>query len=276
MKMDALLLVAKAAGTLLGIYALVILLIFVFQDSLQYLPDEKAYTQEQVGVRSFEEFPVTTKDGLPIKGWYAQGDADKPVIVVFHGNASTYQWRAPDFEKINAYGYGVLLVGYRGYGGNPGKPSEAAFYDDAEVYLKRLKEVAKIADDRVVLYGESLGTGVAVEMGVRHPKFRAMILENPFTNMVDLAKYHYPFIPFAEHLVRNKYDNIAKIGTIKRPKLFLIGEADTIIPPKFGYRLFDAAVPSKKLKTYVDVGHVDVRLRGGLGDIRAYLSIFNN
>jgi len=261
----------------LGIYILMVVLVYAFQDRLQYYPDPRAYTLKEVGAKDYVDFPVTAPDGLPLKGWYAPRQGKKPVLVVFHGNASTYHWRAADFEKINAYGYGVLLVGYRGYGGNPGKPSEKDFYDDGQAYLQALKKSESLYDRDLVLYGESLGTGVAIEMARRFPKIRAIILENPYTSMVALARHHYPFMPFANRFVKNRYDNIAKITELGRiPKLFLIAGADTIVPPAFGEALFQAAALPKKLKTYENAGHIDIRQQGGLEDTRAFLGQFEN
>lgn len=265
----------KYAGVMLGIYALLIVLMYVFQERFLFMPDQKYYAQSDVGVNSYAEITVTTADSLTLKGWYTAAQPNMPTVLFFHGNASTWQWRARDFEFLAAKGYGVLMAGYRGYGGNAGTPSEAGFYKDAEAYLGYLA-TQNVKPENIVLYGESLGTGVAVEMAHRHKHIRALVLEVPFSSIAETAAIHYPFVPFMDRIVRNRFDSIYKIGTVTAPKLFLLAGFDRVIPPAEGKRLFEYAPAPKTLKTFDNAGHNDIRAMGGLVTVDAWLTTLNN
>ena len=255
----------KLIAWALGCYAGLLALIFVMQGRLLFMPDTKSYTQEQVGALGYLDITTTTADGLTLHGWYAAPQGDKPTIILFHGNASTWQWRAPDFRPLVADGYGVLLAGYRGYGGNPGMPSEKGLYEDAEAWLK-IPQSRKI-----VLYGESLGTGVAVEMATRHPGISGLILEVPYSSIAEVASFHYPFVLFIDVLLKNKFNSLEKIDRVKTPKLFLLAGEDRVIPQRFGLRLFEKAAEPKKLNIYPAAGHADIRHIGGIDDVKAFL-----
>lgn len=261
----------KYVGVMLGIYVVLVTLMYVFQERFLFHPDAKYYSQTQVGVSAYTEITVTTADNLNLKGWYAAAQPDMPTILFFHGNASTWQWRAQDFVPLVKKGYGVLLAGYRGYGGNAGKPSEAGFYNDAEAYLGYLA-TQNVKPEETVLYGESLGTGVAVEMAYRYKNIRALVLEVPFASIAETAAIHYPFVPFMDRIVKNKFENIYKIGAVTTPKLFLLAGFDRVIPPAEGKRLFEYAPTPKTLKTFDNAGHNDIRAMGGLVTVDAWLT----
>ncbi len=249
-------------------YVLVMALMFALQNRLLFMPDRRVYSQDHVGVKGFDDIDVVTADGLPLRGWYAKARNGKPTVVMFHGNASTWAFRAPDFAALAAEGYGVLLAGYRGYGGNPGSPSEDGFYMDAEAYLK----ASGVPLENIVLYGESLGTGVAVEMAVRHPAIKAMVLEAPYATIAEVASFHFPFIAFMKMLLTERFESITKIEKAPMPKLFLLAGRDRVVPEKFGKKLFDAAAEPKTLKRYPWATHMDIRARGGMDDVTAFLA----
>ncbi len=158
-------------------------------------------------------------------------------------------------------GYGVLLVEYRGYGGNPGSPSEAGFYADGEAAFEYLRRQG-ITGDRLVLYGESLGSAVAIELAATQ-KIAALVLKSPFTSIASVARYHYPLVP-AGLLVWDRFNSLARIGRVAAPILFLQGGDDRVVPPRFGQALFDAA-PEPKQRWFVpDAGHEDLARFGAL------------
>ncbi|MGZ8996730.1 MAG: alpha/beta hydrolase, partial [Rhodospirillales bacterium] len=157
---------------------------------------------------------------------------------------------------LNA-GLGVLLVGYRGYGGNPGHPSEEGFYEDARA-AARFIEAEGIPPDRVVLYGESLGSAVAIhlaaEQAARERPYAAVIGEGAPSSVADVAAKRYPFAP-VRTLIKDRFDSQAKVGGINAPLLLLHGEDDTVVPQRFGRALYDAASEPKQVRWIDGAGH---------------------
>lgn len=253
------------------IYVMLVGAMIVFQRSLIYIPDKTNYSQVDVGVSAYTNIDVTTADGLKLHGWYSAPQPGKATIIMFHGNAGSFQWRAPDFLPAIKQGYGVMLAEYRGYGGNPGSPSEAGLYSDAEAFLKYAEGDLKLPANKIVLYGESLGTGVAADMAAKHPELGGLVLESPYTTIPAIASFHYPFIPFASVLVRDKYDTESKIEKIKIPTLVFVGDADVIVPPTMGPALFARLSGRKALKVYPGVGHLTLRHDGAMPDLLDFL-----
>ncbi|MBU6235766.1 MAG: alpha/beta hydrolase [Alphaproteobacteria bacterium] len=263
--------VLKWGGMLLGVYAFLIALMYVLQAQMLFRPDTNDYSQAQVGITGFTDVSVTTSDNLKLKGWYAAAQVGKPTILFFQGNASSYQWRAPDFMALVKKGYGVLLAGYRGYGGNKGTPSEEGLYRDAEAYLEFLK-AQNIPENQIVLYGESLGTGVAIELAYRHRNIMALLLEAPYASIAATAAQIYPFVPFMEKLVTNRFDSIYKIGALTMPKFFMLAGEDRIIPNKDSLFLYQNAPQPKAIKVYKRAGHNDMRSMGAMDDAATFLA----
>ena len=147
---------------------------------------------------------------------------ERPVIVYFHGNGGHIGYRADRVERFAREGYGVLMLEYRGYGGNPGMPSEAGLFEDAAAAL-RFVAAQGVPGHRLVLYGESLGTGIAVQAATTR-EVGAVVLESPYTSIAAAAQFHYPFIP-AAWLVSDRYDSLSRIGQVRAPILMLHGDA---------------------------------------------------
>ena len=152
-------------------------------------------------------------------------------------------------------GYGVLMVGYRGFG-NSGSPSEQGLYDDGRAALQALRDRG-VRDAGMVLYGESLGTGVATRMAVETPDAAALILESPFTSVPAVGADRYPLVP-VNWLIHDRFDSLARIADIHLPLLLLHGEDDTVVPVKFGRQLFAAANEPKQAVFVPHAGHNDV------------------
>lgn len=167
-------------------YAALVAGLFFFQRQLLYLPDRthpELVGLEQLGVR---EVTLSTEDGLSLLSWYLPPRHGRPVIAYFHGNGGHVGYRAQRLLRFAREGYGVLMPEYRGYGGNPGTPNETGFYADGRAALGFL-ERETVAPTRLVLYGESLGSGVAVELAVQH-EIAGLILEAPFTSVAEVAQ----------------------------------------------------------------------------------------
>ncbi len=243
--------------TFVLLYGALVLGLYIAQRSMIYFPDRDHPTPAEYGVPQMKEVRVETDDGLTLGGWYiAPKEEGNPVILWFHGNASHHGQRAFFVATYLNLGYGVMLAGYRGYGGNPGKPTEENLYKDARAWIRGLHD-AGIKTEDIVLYGESLGSGVAVQMATELPDARALVLQAPYTSLPGVAKTRYFFVP-VDLLMKDKFESIKKIGDIKMPLLVMRGKKDSVIPPYIGQRLFDAAPEPKEQEIYPENGHNDL------------------
>ena len=237
------------------IYVVVVAVPYLRQRKMIYFPDAALPEPAAAGVPEMAPVTLRTTDGLELVAWYAPARDEAPVVVYFHGNAGNIGGRGGKARPYLDAGFGVLLVAYRGFSGNPGEPSEAGFYHDARAALSFL-DGEGVPAERIVVYGESLGSGVAVQMASER-RFGAVVLEAPFTSIVDVAAAHYWYIP-ARYLVRDRFDSVAKIKDIGAPVLIVHGERDRIVPTRFGRALFDAAVEPKEGLFPADAGHNDL------------------
>ncbi|MHA1152791.1 MAG: alpha/beta hydrolase [Alphaproteobacteria bacterium] len=243
-------------GTTVGVYLLLNAAVFVMQRSLLYPAARQAPNLAAHDVTGLSEVVTQTPDGLTLRHWYVPpSEAGAAVLVVFHGNAGHLGDRVPKLDEIIEAGFGVLFAGYRGYSGNPGKPTEDNLTADARLLLDWL--VAQgVPPDRTVLYGESLGTGVAVKMAAER-EFAAVILESPYTSIAEVAQTHYWYLP-AKWLVLDKWDSMAHIGRLRAPLLVVHGARDKTVPTRYGRRLFAAAPEPKELLILEGAAHNDL------------------
>lgn len=248
------------------VYGALVAALFLFQRSLLYHPGGPPPSPAASGVGEMRIVPLETEDGLTLKAWYAAPPAGAPLVVYFCGNAGHIGDRAFKIRRLLDAGFGALLVGYRGFGGNPGRPTEAGLYADARAAL-RFAAGQGIAAPRLVLYGESLGTGVAVrtaqEQAVTVP-VGGVVLETPYTSIAEVAARHYPFVP-ARWLVRDRFDAAARIAAIGAPLLVFHAEDDRVIPIDISRRLFAAAAAPKESRWFATGGH-DGLFDAGAGD----------
>ncbi|TCS64057.1 alpha/beta hydrolase [Varunaivibrio sulfuroxidans] len=230
-------------------YSAVVGIMWALQRRLMYNPDTTASSRRQGGVPEMDEVTITGDDGLVLVSWYRPAPrAVAPTVVYFQGNAGNLTERG---DKVRPYldrAMGVLLVGYRGYGANPGRPSEKGLYVDARAALNFLSREG-IPPARWVIYGESLGTGIAVQMAWEYAAKGApvgcVVLEAPFTSMGDAGRHRYPFLP-VKTLARDRYDSLSKIARIDTPLCVVHGTADPTVPVGQGRAVFAAALPPKE------------------------------
>ena len=230
-----------------GAYALVVSLVYVFQRNLMYHPDQSIPDLRSHGADFMKEITYRTADNLELRSWYYPASSGQPTVLLFHGNAGHIGDRTYKARVFREAGIGVLLAGYRGYGGNPGKPSEKGLYHDGRAALLYLRG-QNVGNEQTVIYGESLGTGVAVQMAselAETTPAHSVILEAPYTTMGAAAASHYPYLP-AKLLVKDKFASISKIAGINSPLLVVHGEKDKVVPTKLGKRLFEAAAAPQK------------------------------
>lgn len=244
---------------LVGLYLILVLMLYLGQRKLMYHPGSTLGTPASHGLAEVVPVKLKAGDGTPVTSWFRAAGTNKPIFVYFHGNAGHIGDRGNKVRPYVEAGYGMLLVGYRGYGGNPGTPSENGLYQDAQAALEFLARTG-ITPDHWILYGESLGTAVAVEMASRYAKdtpVGAVVLEAPFSSMSDAAASHYPYIP-VKYLLRDTYDSMSKIDTIASPLYLFHGSRDKTVPQALGRRLFDAAREPKKADWIDGAGHNDL------------------
>jgi uncharacterized protein len=230
--------------------------LWMFQRRLMYFP------AQHLGVvpTSVEEVTYTTDDGVRLSAWFLPADS-QPIgtVIVFNGNAGNRADRFPVGESLRARGLSVLLVDYRGYGGNPGSPSQAGLEADARAALAYVRSRPDVDPDRVIYFGESLGSGVAVGLAVTDPP-AALVLRSPFTSMADVAAVHYPVMGF---LVRDRYPNLETIPQVDAPLMVVAGSADRIVPAEQSRKLFEAALRPVRYLEQEGADHNDWELASG-------------
>jgi uncharacterized protein len=249
-----------ALGTLLFGYLTVVGVLYVEQRALLYRPSAQRPPLGALAALGVQEVSLHTEDGLELFSWYLPPPAGAPVVVYFHGNGGDVGLQAGRLRRLGEVGFGVLMVEYRGYGANPGAPTEPGLLADAHAALAFL-DAQHVPPDRRVLYGQSLGSGVAVQLAASNP-VAALILESPYSSIADVAQYHYPWMP-VRWLLHDKFDSLAVIGQVKAPTLFLQAAHDTIIPARFGQALYAAAPEPKAMWTTDQGDHNDVGALGG-------------
>ena len=233
-------------------YGGLIAISFIFQRNLLYHPSPGNMDPAVYGVPEMERVHIQAQDGLQLVAWYRSAEEGKQTILFLHGNAGHIGHRSGKVKLYLDKGYGVLLLSYRGFGSNAGSPTEVNLYIDGRAALKFLTE-RHVPLKKLAIYGESLGTGVAVELA-RHVSINCLILEAPFTSVPDLAAHHYFFLPVSL-LVKDRFASLKKITEIKSPTYFIHGEFDRVIPWSFGKRLYEAAPNPKELLLITNAGH---------------------
>ncbi|MCW8915974.1 MAG: alpha/beta hydrolase [Magnetovibrio sp.] len=248
-----------AAGVM---YLAVVAYMYVSQRKMMYFPGDPRPTIATSQVPEMSEVNFTTEDGLDLFAWVSPpSDPDKPTVVIFHGNAGTLADRDHKARHFLDAGFGVMLAEYRVYSENPGSLSEEGLYADARAALGYLRDQGLKPKD-IVLYGESLGTGVVTKMAHEFEQkglgtIAALVLEAPFTSTVDVGANIYPFLP-VRLLMKDQYDSLSRIGAITAPIFVVHGEQDRTVPIKFGRQLFEAAHEPKQSLWIVQAQHNDL------------------
>ncbi len=247
-------------GTICIVYLVLLAFLVFIQRNLMYFPDDVRFTPESAKLDGFTELNYQTPDGHKIHGFFAAPKAPRRMTIVFFpGNAGNLGMRADKIKLWREQGYGVVLATYRGFEGNKGSPTEDGLYEDARATINVAKDRGvKFAN--MILYGESLGTGIAVEMAAEMGKANppgGVVLEVPFTSIPEVGAYRYPFMPIF-WLLWDRYESIYKIKNVAAPVLILQAGKDRVVPPIFAKKLFDAAEPPKTILTNITADHMGV------------------
>jgi len=233
-------------------------LMWLVQRRLIYLPagDVPAVSRVLPGA---EEVVVRTDDGLDLAAWWLPPDLAGVAAVFFHGNAGNRADRAPMARALHAAGIGVLLVDYRGYGGNSGHPTEEGLVGDGLAAVAYLRSRDEVDPDRIVLVGRSLGSGVALGVAARRAP-AAVVLVSPFASLDDVARAHYR-LPMIGWLLRDHFPNLSRIRELDVPVLVVAGSGDTIVPPEQSREVYEAAPGRKRWVLVEGADHDDAALK---------------
>jgi uncharacterized protein len=237
-------------------------LLWLAQRRLIYLPSQVVPPIGSV-LPAAEEVAYATDDGLILAAWLvpASGEPSGITVIVFNGNAGNRAHRAPVAEALASLGHRVLLTDYRGYGGNPGRPTETGLAADARAAVAHLEDRGDVDPERLVYFGESLGAAVAIGLAVERPP-AALVLRSPFTSLPDVASVHYPFLP-TSWLLWDRYPNLDRMRTLTVPLLVVAGTEDRIVPFAQSEALYATAPGPKELMAVDGADHNDHRLNAG-------------
>jgi pimeloyl-ACP methyl ester carboxylesterase len=252
---------------LCGYVALGMLLYFA-QRSMMYFPETIHTTPAQAGLPNADEVRLTTADGEHVIVWHVPPRQDKPVIIYFHGNGGALRYRVQRFLNLIGDGIGLVALEYRGYGGSSGHPTEAGLIADAEAAYAFAAERYPVK--QLVLWGESLGSGVAIALAAEKPVGR-IILEAPFTSAADVAAEHYWFLP-VRLLMKDQFRSDLRIAKVSAPVMILHGVKDQVVPFSLGERLFELAHQPKRIVRFLDAGHEDLDQNGALNAVARFLA----
>ena len=219
-------------------YISILLFTYFYQRNLLYHPSENNYQGDSINF-NYQEVFIDVEENIKLKSWFIKKDLKNfKTIIFFHGNAGDLTNRIHKLNELNKLDVNILIISWRGFSGNLGKPTEKNLYQDAKKSVKWLNKNG-IEKKNIILYGESLGTGVATELG-QDNSFAGIILESPFTSIANAAKIYYPYLPI-DLLIKDRYDSIKKIKSIKIPILIMHGKKDNVVPFKMGVELFEKA-----------------------------------
>ena len=225
-------------GLVLLVYLSVTFGLYIYQRSLLYHPIENNYYGDKMTVE-VKKVKISTEDNIELLAWYHKKDIKRfKTILYLHGNAGSLENRIHKINHFNNMDINFLLLAWRGFSNNQGTPTEQGLYIDARSAVKWLINEG-VNEENIIIYGESLGTGVATEIA-QNKKFAGVILESPFTSMIAAAKSKYPIFPI-KLLLKDKYESDKKIKNIKSPILIMHGEVDTIVPFWMGKEMYELA-----------------------------------
>jgi fermentation-respiration switch protein FrsA (DUF1100 family) len=261
-------LVLKIVGFLVLICLLAAAALWLGQRRLIYFPSTERTDPASVGLAGIIEQVLETPDGNRLVCWWGRAGPGAPTILYFHGNGGNLADRAGRVRTYQSNGIGIFMMSYRGYGGSTGSPTEAANVSDARLAYDWLVG-SGVGPGDIVLYGESLGSGVAVQLALDRP-VAGLILDAPFTSIVELGAQVYPFLP-VRLLLWDRYETVRYIGRLRAPILVLHGERDQVVPIEMGRAVFAAAPDPKRMATFPEAGHSDHHLYGSYDATLAWL-----
>jgi uncharacterized protein len=243
------------------VYLGIVALMYFAQRSLMYFPETLRTAPTQAGLPQAEEVVLDTADGERVIVWHIAPRGDQPVVLYFHGNGGALRYRVDRYRALTEDGTGLVLLSYRGYGGSSGRPSESGLIEDARAAYAFATQRYPMA--RLVLWGESLGTGVAVAIAAEkagEKNVARVVLEAPFASAVSVAASVYPFVP-VRFLMKDQFRSDLRIRNVTVPVLIVHGDRDTVIPIESGERLYSLIEGPKRFLRIPGAGHEDLGMR---------------
>ncbi len=254
---------------LLIAYGLIVAALFLLQRQILFHPDATPPDLARAAIPGLRSMTMTTADGLKLLAWYLPpASEDGFVVLHLHGNAGNIGHRAYRLGPLSRLGWGVFLPEYRGFGGNPGAPSEAGLLLDARAALDAVHALG-IPPSRILLWGESLGSGLAIQLADQ--PVAAVLLEAPYTSITDLAVARFPFVP-VRWLLRDRFNSLRFIASVQAPVLVMHGARDRIIPLAMGEAIYAAAHAPKEMWIAPEAGHIDLIEAGAISAAAAFVS----
>jgi fermentation-respiration switch protein FrsA (DUF1100 family) len=224
-------------------------------------------TPAAAGFPQAEEVVATTRDGERVILWHVPPRDDRPVVIFLHGNGDILAGRVPRFRALTADGTGLVALSFRGYAGSTGKPTERGLLEDGATAYDFA--AARYSPSRIVPWGYSLGSGVAIAVATTR-SVGAVVLEAPYTSIVDVAAAAYPFFP-VRWLMHDRFHSDRLIGALTAPLLVMHGEKDSVIAAVFGRRLYALAPGPKRFVAFENGTHIDLDEQGAVGTVQAFL-----
>ena len=249
----------KLIASLVAVYLLLVLAGYLLQRRFIYYPSPERVLPAQAGMVGVEERMLTMPDGVRVVAWHAKAKPGNPTLLYFHGNGGSISGRGSRVRAYTSLGWGVYMLSYRGYGGSGGAPSETANVADARIAYGALLQEGVPAES-VIIYGESLGSGVAARLATER-KAGGLVLESPYTSIVDVARRQFPWVPVGLFLV-DRYETEKVLPQVRMPLLILHGRLDGLIPFEMGEKLLGIANPPKELVAFRDGGHNNLYAAG--------------
>jgi hypothetical protein len=247
-------------GGLLVYFAIVAVMYFA-QRSLMYFPEARRTAPADAGLPEAEEVVLDTADGERVIVWNIAPRGDQPVVLYFHGNGGALRYRVDRYRALTQDGTGLVLLSYRGYGGSSGRPSEDGLIEDARAAYAFATQ--RYPGVRLVVWGESLGSGVAVAIAAEkaaEKKVARVVLEAPFASAVSVAASVYPWVP-VRFLMKDQFRSDLRIRNVTAPVLIVHGDRDTVVPIESGERLYSLIEGPKRFLRIPGAGHEDLGMR---------------
>jgi uncharacterized protein len=253
----------RAAVLIAALLGGALLLLWSLQRHLIYLPSQAPVARAATLIDGARDVTLLTSDGLELGAWFVPGHPPQRgfTVLVANGNAGDRSLRAPLASALAEEGLSVLLFDYRGYGGNPGTPSEQGLAHDARAAYRFLVEEASVAPERVLLFGESLGAAVVAELATEH-RAGGLLLRSPFSDLATVGRLHYPFLP-VDALLRDRFPVAEHIRAVDLPTTVVLGTEDSIVPPELSRSVADAAAGPTTVVEVEGAEHNDPALLDG-------------
>jgi fermentation-respiration switch protein FrsA (DUF1100 family) len=236
------------------IYGGFVALLYLAQRSLQYFPERRRTVPSAVGLSKAEEVVLDAADSERVIVWHVPPCDGQPVFLYFHGNGGSLRWREERFHDLIADGSGLVALSYRGYGGSTGHPTEKGLIEDAKAAYAF--SVAHYPAERLVLWGESLGSALALTLAAENP-VGCVVLEAPFTSAVDVGAQHYWFVP-VRLFMKDQFRSDLRAGKVTAPVLVVHGENDLVVPMALGKCLYGLIRAPKRFVSVAGAGHNDL------------------